>query len=164
MLNRVQKILLAFIESNWMYVEHVKHIKTCNFLDNGPICNPLTLLEISCSLLFTQHISFILMLNMSNRVQKILLVFIESNSKYVEHVKHIKGYYFLNNGLICNLFTLLELSYSPLFTQHISIILISNMLNRVQKILLVFIHSNWMYVEHVRQTHFFVQYSTQDFN
>ena len=62
-----------------MYVEHVKHIKAYNFLNNGPIYNLLALLEFSCSPLFTQHISYILMSNMSNRVQKILLVFIGSN-------------------------------------------------------------------------------------
>ena len=60
-----------------MYVEHVEHIKAYNFLNKGLICNPLALLELSYSPLFTQHISFILMLNMSNTVQKILLVFIE---------------------------------------------------------------------------------------
>ena len=76
---------------------------------------------------------------------------------YVKHVEHIKAYNFLNNGLIYNLLALLELSYSPLFTQHISYILMSNMSNRVQKILLVFIDSNLMYVEHVRQTCLFVQ-------
>ena len=70
------------------------------------------------------------------------------------YVKHIKAYNFLNNGPIYNLLALLELSYSPLFTQHISYILMSN---RVQKILLIFIDSNLMYVEHVRQTCFFVQ-------
>ena len=53
---------------------HVEHIKASNFL-NGPICNPLALLELSYSPLFTQHISFILMWNMSNQVQKILLEF-----------------------------------------------------------------------------------------
>ena len=73
------------------------------------------------------------------------------------YVKHIKAYNFLNNGPIYNQLALLELSYSPLFTQHISYILMSNMLNRVQKILLVLIDSNLMYVEHVRQTCFFVQ-------
>ena len=62
-----------------MYVKHVKHRKACNFLNNAPICNPLALLELSYSALFTQHISFILMLNMSNQVQKVLLVFIQSN-------------------------------------------------------------------------------------
>ena len=55
---------------------------------------------------------------------------------------HIKAYNFLNNGPICNLLALLELSYSPLFTQYISYVLMSNMSNRVQKILLVFIQSN----------------------
>ena len=39
-----------------MYVEHVEHIKACNFLNNGPICNPLALLELSYSPLFTQYI------------------------------------------------------------------------------------------------------------
>ena len=43
------------------------------------IYNPLALLELFYSPLFTQHISYILMLNNSNRVQKILLVFIQSN-------------------------------------------------------------------------------------
>ena len=62
-----------------MYVEHVEHIKAYNFLNNGPICNPLALLELSYSPLFTQSISFILMLNMLNRGQKILLVFIHCN-------------------------------------------------------------------------------------
>ena len=76
---------------------------------------------------------------------------------YVEHVEHIKAYNFLNNNPIYNLLALLELSYSPLFTQHISYIVMSNMSNRAQKILLVFIDSNLMYVEHVRQTCFFVQ-------
>ena len=76
---------------------------------------------------------------------------------YVEHVKHKKAYNFLNNGPIYNLLALLKLCYSPLFTQHISYILMSNVSNRVQKILLVFIDSNLMYVEHVRQTCFFVQ-------
>ena len=75
----------------------------------------------------------------------------------VEHVKHIKAYNIPNNGPIYNLLALLELSYSPLFTQHISYILMLNMLNRVQTILLVFIDSNLMYVKHVRQTCFFVQ-------
>ena len=70
------------------------------------------------------------------------------------YVKHIKAYNFLNNGPLYNPFALLELSYSPLFTQHINYILMSN---RVQKILLVFIDSNLMYVDHVRQTCFFVQ-------
>ena len=152
------------LKQAWMYVEHVKHIKACNFLNNSPICNPIALLELSYSPLFNQHISFILMLNMSNPVQKILLVFIQSNWMYVEHVEHIKACNFLNNDPICNLIALLELSHSPLFTQHISFILRLNMSNPVQEILLVFIHSNWMYVKHVRQTHFFVQYSTQDFD
>ena len=62
-----------------MYVEHVKHIKACYFLNNGPICNPLALLELSYSALFPQYISFIIMLNMLNQVQKILLVFLQSN-------------------------------------------------------------------------------------
>ena len=79
MSDRVQKILLVFIQSNWMYVKHVEHIKAYNFLNDGPICNLLALLELSYSLLFTEHISYILMLNMSDRVQKILLVFIDSN-------------------------------------------------------------------------------------
>ena len=144
--------------------KYVEHIKFCNFLNNGLICNPLALLELSYSPLFNQHISFILMSNMSKRVQKILLVLIQSNWMYVKHVEHIKACNFLNNGPICNLLALLELSYSPLFTQHISFILMLNMSNWVQKILLVFIHSNWMYVEHVRQTFFFVKYSTQDFD
>ena len=30
-----------------MYVEHVEHIKAYNFLNNGSICNPLALLELS---------------------------------------------------------------------------------------------------------------------
>ena len=60
---------------------------------------------------------------------------------YVEHVEHKKAYNFLNNGLICNPLALLELSYSPLFIECISFILMSNMSNRGQKILLVFIHS-----------------------
>ena len=152
------------LKQAWMYVEHVKHIKACNFLNNSLICNPLALLELSYSPLFTQHISFILMSNMLNPVQKKLLVFIQSNWMHVEHVEHIKACNFLNNGPICNPLALLELSYSPLFTQYISCILMLNMLNPLQKILLVFIQSNWMYVEHVRQTHFFVQYSTQDFD
>ena len=76
---------------------------------------------------------------------------------YVKHVKHIKAYNFLNNGPIYNPLALLELSYYPLFTQYISYILMSNISNRVHKILLVFIDSNLMYVEHVRQTCFFVQ-------
>ena len=62
-----------------MYVEHAEHIKAYNFLNNDPICNPFALLELSYSPLFTQYISYILMSNMSNRVQKILLVFIQSN-------------------------------------------------------------------------------------
>ena len=62
-----------------MYVEHVKHIKAGNFLNNGLISNLLALLELSYSTLFTQYISYILMLNMSNQVQKILLVFLQSN-------------------------------------------------------------------------------------
>ena len=149
MSNQAQKILLVFIQSNWMYVKHVEYIKACNFLNNGPICNPLALLELSYSPLFTQYISFILMSNMLNQAQKILLVFIQSNWMYVEHVEHIKACNFLNNGPICNLLALLELSYSPLFTQYISFILLSNMLNQAQKILLVFLQSNWMYVKHV---------------
>ena len=119
------------LKQAWMYVEHVEHIKAYNFLNNGLICNPLALLELSYSPLCTQHISFILMSNMSNRVQKILPVFIHSNWMYVEHVEHIKAYNFLNNGPICNLLALLELSYSPLFTQYI----MSNMSNKVQKII-----------------------------
>ena len=129
------------LKQAWMYVEHVKHLKAYNFLNNGQICNPLALLELSYSPLFTQYISFIVMSNMLNRGQKILLVFIHSNWMYVKHVKHIKAYNFLNNGPICNPLALLELSYFPLFTQYISFILMSNMLNRGQKILLVFIHS-----------------------
>ena len=62
-----------------MYVEHVKHIKAYNFLNNGLIYNPLALLELSYSPLFTQHMSYFHMWNMSNRVQKILPVFIDSN-------------------------------------------------------------------------------------
>ena len=58
---------------------YVKHIKIYNFLNNGPICNLLALLDLSYFPLFNQHISFILMLNMSNRVQKMLLLFIHSN-------------------------------------------------------------------------------------
>ena len=150
MSNQAQKKLLVFIQSNWMYVEHVKHIKACNFLNNGPICNLLALLELSCSALFTQYISSILMSNMSNQAQKTLLVFIQSNWMYVEHVKHIKACNFLNNGPICNLLALLELSCSALFTQYISSILMLNMSNQAQKILLVFIQSNWMYVKHVK--------------
>ena len=46
-------------------------INTYNFLKIGPIFNPLTLLELSQSPLFTQHISFIFMLNMLNSIQKI---------------------------------------------------------------------------------------------
>ena len=61
---------------------------------------------------------------------------------HVEHVKHLEAYNFLNNGLICNPLALLELSYSPLLTQYISFIVMLNMLNRGQKILLVFIHIN----------------------
>ena len=99
--------------------------------------------------LFTQYISFILMLNMSNQAQKLLLVFIQSNWMYVEHVEHIKACNFLNNGPICDLLALLKLSYSALFTQYISYIPMSNMSNQVQKILLVFLQSNWMYVKHV---------------
>ena len=82
------------------------------------------------SALFTQYISYIVMSNMSNQAQKIL------------HVKHIKACNFLNNGPICNLIALLELSYSALFTQYISFILMSNMTNQAQKILLVFTQSN----------------------
>ena len=80
MSNYAQKILLVFIQSNWMYV---KHIKACNFLNNGLICNPLALLELWYPALFPQNISFIIM---SNRVQKILLVFLQSNWMYVEHI------------------------------------------------------------------------------
>ena len=94
----------------WMNVEHVKHLKAYNFLNNGPIYNPLALLELSYSPLFTQSISFILISNMLNRGQKILLIFIHCNWMYVKHVKHIKAYNFLNNGSICNLLALLELS------------------------------------------------------
>ena len=57
-----------------MYVKHVEHIKAYNFLINCQICNPFALLELSYSPLFIQYSSYILMLNMSNRVQKILLV------------------------------------------------------------------------------------------
>ena len=150
MSNQAQKILLVFIQSNWVYVEHVEHIKACSFLNNGLICNPIALLELSYSALFTQYISFILMSNMLNQAQKILLVFTQSNWMYVEHVEHIKACNFLNNGPICNLLALLELSYSALFPQYISFIIMSNMLNQVQKILLVFLQSNWMYVKHVK--------------
>ena len=45
-----------------MYVKHVKHIKACNFLNNGLICSPFALLELSYSPIFPQCISFILML------------------------------------------------------------------------------------------------------
>ena len=62
-----------------MYVKHVEHIKACNFLNNGLICNPLALFELSYSALFTQYISFIIMLNMLNQAQKILLVLTQSN-------------------------------------------------------------------------------------
>ena len=62
-----------------MYVEHVEHRKACNFLNNGPICNLLALLELSYSALFPQYSSFIIMSNMLNQVQKILLVFLQSN-------------------------------------------------------------------------------------
>ena len=103
MLNQAQKILLVFIQSNWMYVEHVEHIKTCNFLNNGPICNPLALLEFSYSALFPQYISFTLMLNMSNQVQKILLVFLQSNWMYVEHVEHISLYSTVHKTVIDNM-------------------------------------------------------------
>ena len=75
-----------------MYVKNVEHKKAYNFLNNGPIYNPLALLELSYSPLFTQHISYILMSNMSNRVQKILLVFIDSNLMYVEHVRQTDMY------------------------------------------------------------------------
>ena len=124
-------------------------MKACNFLNNGPICNLLALLEFSHSPLCTQYISYIVMSNMLNQAQKILLVFIQSNWMYVEHVKHIKACNIINNGLICNLLALLECSYSALFTQYISFIVISNMSNQAQKILLVFIQSNWMCVKHV---------------
>ena len=67
---------------------------------------------------------------------------IKALKKHVENVEHIKAYNFLYNCLICNPFALLELSYSPLFTQYMSYIVVSNMSNRVQKILLVFIQSN----------------------
>ena len=50
------------------YVKHVKYIKAYNFLKNDPICNLLALLELSYSLLFNQYISFVLVLNMLNRV------------------------------------------------------------------------------------------------
>ena len=83
---------------------------------------------------------------------------------YVKHVEHINACNFLNNGSICNLVALLEFSQAPLFTQHNSFILMLNMSNSIQKILLVFIQSNSMFVKHVGQTDFFVQYSTQDFN
>ena len=131
MSNQAQKILLVFIQSNWVYVEH---IKACNFLNNSPICNLIALLKLSYSALFTQYISFILILNMSNQAQKILLVFTQSNWMYVERVKHIKVCNFLNNDPICNLLTLLELSYSALFPQYISFIIMLNMSNQVQKI------------------------------
>ena len=62
-----------------MYVEHVEHTRDCNFVNNGLICNPLALLELSYTPLFTQHISFILVSKMLSRVQNILLVFIMSN-------------------------------------------------------------------------------------
>ena len=150
MSNQAQKILLVFTQSYWVYVKHVEHIKACNFLNNGPICNPIALLELSYSALFTQYISFIVMSNMLNQAQKILLVFTQSNWMYVEHVEHIKACNFLNNNPICNLIALLELSYSALFPQYISFIIMSNMSNQVQKILLVFLQSNWMYVEHVK--------------
>ena len=108
MLNQAQKILLVFTQSNWMYVEHVKHIKACNFLNNGPICNLLALLELSYSALFPQYISFIIILNMSNQVQKILLVFLQSNWMYVEHVKHISLYSTVYKTLINNLWYLIQ--------------------------------------------------------
>ena len=103
---------------------HVKHIKAYNFLNNGPICNLLALLELPYSPLFNLHITFILMSNMLNRVQKTLLLFIHSNWMYVEHVKHRKANNFLNDGPICNLLALLELAYSSLFNRYISFILI----------------------------------------
>ena len=137
---------------------HDKHIKAYNFLNIGPIYNPLALLELSYSPLFIQYISYILMLNMLNRVQKILLVFIQSNWMYVEHVEHIKAYNFLNIGPIYNPLALLELSYSPLFIQYISYILTSNMWNRVPKILLVPTDSNLMYGQ-TCQTDMFLLYS-----
>ena len=65
-----------------MHVEHVKHLEAYNFLNNGPICNPLALLELSYSPLFTQYISFILISNMSNRGQKISLPDILTNNKF----------------------------------------------------------------------------------
>ena len=76
---------------------------------------------------------------------------------FLNETKVSTGALRVNIGQIYNPLALLELCYSPLFTQHISYILMSNMSNRVQKILLVFIDSNLMYVEHVRQTYFFVQ-------
>ena len=48
------------------------------------------------------------------------------------YVEHIKTYNFINNGLICNPLALLELSYSPLFNQHITFILMSNMCCKTQ--------------------------------
>ena len=72
-----------------MYVKHVEHIKAYNFLNNGPICNPLALLELSYSLQFTQYISYILMSNMSNRVQKILLVFSYRVIEYMSNMLNI---------------------------------------------------------------------------
>ena len=62
-----------------MYVKHVEHIKSYNILSDGLICNPLILLELFHSLLFNQHITFIVMSNMLNRVQNILLLFIHTN-------------------------------------------------------------------------------------
>ena len=38
-----------------MYVKHVEHIKAYNFLNSGPICNLLTLLELSYSIHTTIH-------------------------------------------------------------------------------------------------------------
>ena len=145
-------------------MKHVEHIKAYSFLNKGLIYNLLALCVNCLAPLFNQHITFILMSNMLNRVQKILLLFIQINWMYVEHVKHIKAYNFFHNGLICNLLALLELSHSLVFNQCISFILMSNMLNKVQKILLLFIHSNWMYIKHVRQIGFFVQCSIQDFD
>ena len=83
-----------------MYVEH---IKACIFLNNGPICNPLALLELSYSPLFTQYISFIIMSNMLNQVQKILLVFLQSKGMYVKHVEHISLYSTVHKTSINNM-------------------------------------------------------------
>ena len=125
------------------FMSRVSRVKQFSFvcisLNNGPIFNPIKILELSQSPLYSQCISFYYMSRVS-RVSRVRQKLTLQSMEFMSRVSRVKQFSFvcisLNNGPIFNPIKILELSQSPLYSQCISFYYMSRVSRVRQKLTL----------------------------